>query len=336
MDLNEIEMITNKMHDKKYLNYLSQFDEEEQQNYLKKWMEYKFSNLRENKDIQYSDLDVSKMAIITYYQELNQFDEKKYGNNHVTIVNQGDHMKYSLKLETGLEMRGDWLTSPLHIIKLYMGLLWENMMETDGTTNEEYISLYQKTTRKHLLYAPKGTWEKYCYENIDIVWNSFDDVAENFMTNVVLAGNFISMPIYVNPSRCKSFGGDDTLDTLLWKMYCCFKLSNNRSKLDTYLASAFRGKNEIEARKNVCLWMEVFNNSWNDFVKYNYLTDAVEHEGDIYGKPIDLRSGKVINLEIGDEYNPEPKDIKECREMLNNYNILVSKRTSDIYNLFKK
>lgn len=213
-----------------------------------------------------------------------------------------------------------------------MGFLWESIPEQGSIEHNKYKKLFKETTTKHFLYAPEGRWEKYCSENSDIIWEAFDDETKEFMKNVISAGNFITMPVYVNPCRCKQFGGDDTLDTLLWKLYCCFELRKQDGvRLREYLTKAFRGKNEEAARENVLLWMEIFNNSWEEFVEYNYLTDAVESNGDRYGKPIDLRTGKPIDEEIGAEYNPLPEDIGKCRTILKNYNNLVCKRTNDIY-----
>lgn len=336
MNYEEVRAIIEQMREERFTNYLYQFNKNlDEKNFFTIWLEYKYPYLNKENNCDYPDLDVSKMAILTYCRGLRVYDSQKYGKIYEEVENQqGCKQMYSIKLKSGVEMRGDWLTSPLHIIKLYMGLLWESESKERSGVYKEYTSLFEKTTKGHLLCAPRGTWVEYCYENSDVIWKTFDEEARTFMKNVVSAGNFISMPIYVNPCRCKKFGKNDTLDTLMWKLYCCFryKMQYDEGGLNEYLSTAFCGEHGEEARKNVISWMQIYNNSWDEFVRYNYMTNFVEKDGNIYGKPIDLRTGKAIDLEIGAEYNPLPADIATCRKMLKNYNDLVNKRTKDIYN----
>lgn len=65
--------------------------------------------------------------------------------------------------------------------------------------------------------------------------------------------------------------------------------------------------------------MNVFNNSWDEFVKYNFLEDAISRDEDDeekYGKPLDLRTGEVIKLDAGEDYAPMPADIDACEAMM--------------------
>ncbi|MEA4804647.1 hypothetical protein [Acetobacterium wieringae] len=322
----------NKMQDKKYLNYIYQINDNEPDNVLKAWLEYKYPSLASEKNKTEIDLDVSLFAIVTYCIELEKLKDSNAGML-VRIEEQMDNKSnYSIKLNDSLEIRGDWLTSPLHIIKLYMGFLWEEHMKYDSCS--PYARLYKRTTRKHLLFAPEGKWEEYCYENADIIWDSFDEEAKIFLVNTISAGNFINMPIYINPCRCKAFGGDDTIDTLLWKMYCSFTLctEGNSNALDNYLKKAFSGKNQELARENVKNWIKLYDNSWDKFIEYNYLSSMVFKTNNKCGRPFDLRKEKQpISLRIGEEYNPLPKSIEECRSMFKNYNSVVDIRTIEIF-----
>ena len=327
----KILMTCEKMKDRKYLNYLYQFDENmDMENIFKSWLEYKYPKLT-TKGIN-GDLDVSLMAVITYCKELSSYD-KSYSDILNKIEMQKEENKFQIRLDDNMEMRGDWLTSPLHIIKLYMGLLWEKEKKQEKSEKVQFVNLFDRTTRAHLLYAPVGTWEEYCYKNSDIIWDSFDDEAKEFLLNTISAGNFIMMPIYINPCRCMSFGGDDTVDTLLWKMYNCFNLKNEEDKFNDYLKNAFSGNKAEEARKNIVYWMNIFNNSWDTFVKYNFLEGFVKYNGGQFGRPIDLRSGKEIDLDIGEKFSPMPRDIAEFKNMFINYNKYVEARKNKIYEL---
>ena len=311
------------------LYYLPQ----ESKNALKNWMEYKFPDLTGRK-YGYGDLDVSAEAIITYAIELNQY-KKEYCNVREKIELQNNSFeKYRIVFEP--ELRGDWLTSPLHILKIYMGLLWESIHTEKKVELKEYKNLFTATTKKHLLYSPKGNWEYYIYKNVDIIWKAFHDEAKEFMQNVVKAGNFIMMPVYINPCRCKKFGDDDTFDTLMWKMFCCFQLKKDNLELEKYIKLSFSGQYEKEARENVIKWMRIFNNSWDEFVTANCLEFAVECNGKQYGRPIDFRTGKIIDIKLGEVYNPLPCNLNECIIMMRNYNECVQKRTSAIQKLIKE
>lgn len=298
------------------LDYLSLWKNESIDNYLKIWLEYKNSKNA-------IDLDVSLIAIVTYCKELYKFEQINWFDR---IVSQKYNGKFCIQYEKGLEYRGDWLTSPLHIIKLYMGLLWENEKNNINTTKRAFVNLYDKCTNKHMLYARKGTWESYCKENAKIIWSAWDEVVKDFLKNTVSAGNFICMPIYINSSRCMAYGGDDTLDTLLWKIYCCFKLKENENELDNYINRSFNGKYTVKARLNVKEWINHFG-TWENFVQYNILKKTVGKNG----IPIDLRTGKEINLSIGEKFNPLPDNLNELKIMMQNYNDIVKGRTSDIF-----
>lgn len=332
------------MKEEKYLNYLLQFDEDESKgNVLKKWLEYK---PRLNK-FAGTDLDVSIMAVISYCKELIEY--KPDYENLLDKINkqEGSTKKYEITLENSLKMRGDWLTSPLHVIKVYMGLLWET--KRDNKEESKYTELFDRTTNKHLLYIPENVsqnWQEYCYDHAEIIWEVFNDFARDFVKNTICAGNFIAMPIYINPCRCHFT--NDTLDTLLWKMYCCFKLKSekNELELDKYLESAFRGRYSENAIVNVKKWMELYNNSWDDFVKYNFLSDAVFYDGMHFERPFDLRkridgsdendASRVIEIGEGTDYHPMPSDFEECKMMMKNYNRIVEKRSENVFKCIVK
>lgn len=319
--INEI----NEMKEMKILSYLPMKSD----NYLKEWLEYKFPKLVGRKDS--SDLDVSKKAIITYGLEL--FAYKKEKSIFSKISKQSNNSKkYCINYIP--ELRGDWLTSPLHMIKLYMGLLWE-----DNMCPKEFKNLFSRVTKKHMLYSPEGFWEEYVYKNADKIWNNFDYIAKEFIKNTVSMGNFIMMPIYINPCRCKAFAEDDTLDTLLWKMYCCFELKRQEkeNELSEYLINSFKGDDEIEARNNVIRWMNLYNNDWQQFIKYNYLQDTVVSRNGKFERPIDLRKGHDILCELYDTYEPLPNNLNltECLQLMKNYNNYISKRTKRIDGLIK-
>ena len=85
--------------------------------------------------------------------------------------------------------------------------------------------------------------------------------------------------------------------------------------------------------------MNVFNSSWDEFVKYNFLEDAISRDEDDeekYGKPLDLRTGEVIKLDAGEDYAPMPADIDACEAMMENYNKIIEKRTGRIFECITK
>ena len=315
--------------------YLAQFkDIDSNSNWLKNWLEYKFPQLTAENCYGKADLDVSLMAVISYCRVLGQCGLN--ADFALDNIEEFDKDKYHINVKNYPKFAGDWLTSPLHIIKLYMGLMWEKERSDSATEKESYVALYSKTTRAHLLYAPRDTWEKYCYDNADVIWNSFDDTAKKFLINTLSAGNFICMPVYINPCRCTQFGGDDTVDTLLRKMYCCFELSKDSKSLEEYLDKAFVGSYQENARKNVVAWMKLFDNSWDRFIECNLLQKSVVKSNGHYGKPLDLRTGQEIKLETGESYSPTPKSYEECLAMMKNYNEIIEWRTGNIIDCLNK
>lgn len=314
---------------KKHLNYMYQFQKGIESITLKEFLEYKF-----DKHWKIVDLDVSFDAMLTYAIVYAQYDIQKFHDIYDKIKLQDKQKyKYCIKPEPDLEIVGDWLTSPLHMIKLYMGLMWEEEKSKDSKGklhNKEYVNLFNKTSNKHLLYAPAGSWENYCQKNIDVIWNSFDGKAKRFLNNTFMAGNFIPMLKYINPCRCNF--NNDTLDSLLWKMYCCFQLSKDSEKLENYIKNAFTGKYAKLAISNVKKWMEIFNYSWDDFLSANDLTMAV-------GKnkiPLSLQSGETITINIGGKYDPEPQNFADCLRFFDNFNLIIETRTEKIWTRINK
>ena len=131
MDKEKFDLLHNQLKEKKELLLLK----ENSDNTLKDWLEYKFSKLNK-KNV--GDLDVSEWAMVVYAIELITYQSDKYANviQNIELQN-NEKSKFSIKINP--EMRGDWLTSPLHIIKTYMGLMWE---ENPNTKNIK--SLFQK------------------------------------------------------------------------------------------------------------------------------------------------------------------------------------------------
>lgn len=106
---------------------LSFFDDEEsskEENYLKKFLEYKNSNSK------YADCDVSLPCITMYALLNNKLDISN-------IINQfGSKIKYQI-INNSQCFRGDTLTSALHPLKLYLGFYWERI-NSDTKLQEKY------------------------------------------------------------------------------------------------------------------------------------------------------------------------------------------------------
>lgn len=300
-------------------NYLEQFvemDSSEKDNILEKWLLYKKKMS--------TDLDTSLVAVLVYWMLFSIYNQENL--NALETIEAFNSKQYEFTIINGVKIRGDWLTSPQHIIKVYMRFLWESEHNNENSSVREFCLLFDKISSRKILIPKDGTWLEYYYKNVKTIWKAFDKEARKFINNSMMSGNFIGMPIYINPSRCGY--DDDTVDNLLWKIYCYYNLKDGGQ--EKYLEKALTGKFADNAKINFDKWLKYFE-SWNNFVEHNYIHAFVYSDLEGYGRPISLKTGSEISCGIGEKYQPMPQNKDEMDTMLHNYNVAVEDRTRRIY-----
>jgi len=300
-------------------NYLEQFgdmESAEKDNALEKWLFYE-------KEMSI-DLDTSLEAVLVYWMLFSIYNQENL--NAFETIKAFKGKQYEFTSINGVKIRGDWLTSPKHVIKLYMSFLWESEKKNENSSVRDFYSLFDNISSQKVLIPRTDTWLKYYYTNAKTIWKAFGKEARNFVNNSMMSGNFIGMPIYINPSRCGNV--DDTVDNLLWKIYCYYHLKDNEQK--NYLKNALKGQYDEKAKENFIKWLEYFKH-WNNFVEYNYMQSFVCSDLEGYGKPISLKTGNEICCKIGRKYQPMPQNKDEMDTMLYNYNVAVEDRTRRIF-----
>ena len=201
---------------------LTFFDDEKsskEENYLKKFLEYKNTKSRYG----YADCDVSLPCTTMYALLNNKLDTSN-------IINQfGSKIKYQI-INNSQCFRGDTLTSALHPLKLYLGFYWERI-NSDTKLQKKYADFYRlfkNVSQDHIPVVEEGKWNNYCYENSDTIWNAMDEPAKEFLRCYTKFGNYMCIPAdhtkrapSFNQARSKR-GKWDTVDTLLIKLYAYF------------------------------------------------------------------------------------------------------------------
>lgn len=302
---------------------LCQFDDTNwytEDNFLKKYLEYKKTTSPIYKGV---DCDVSLLSIVMYVL---LSDEVELSD----IINQySSKQKYEIQ-SNGTRFKGDTLTSALHILKLYLGCLWKYIDNDDKLKNEkkyqEFYKLFPYVARTGVPVAPTGTWNEYCFENSDMIWNVMDESAKKFLRCYNMFGNYMRIPgnsyggDSFNTARSK-FGKWDTIDTLLGKIYAYYKNDDFR-----YLSMIFTNKKE-EITQETLQWLQEFPN-WSDFIEKNALSAFVDKDTLV---PICLKTGYPIYIETINNYDAIPKNYQEFLiffEQLSNRIIL---RNENIY-----
>ena len=147
-----------------------------EENYLKKFLEYK----KDKSEVFKVDCDVSILCMVMYTLLNDKLSLKQ-------IVNQEDNKEqYEIRIDGG-RLRGDTLTSALHLLKLYLGCLWKRIGSDEQLKQIDKYKDFHKLfhsinamTKK--LEAPVGTWDTYCYRQSDIIWKVMDEDANSART----------------------------------------------------------------------------------------------------------------------------------------------------------
>lgn len=298
---------------------LSFFDDEEsskEENYLKKFLEYKNSNSK------YADCDVSLPCITMYALLNNKLDISN-------IINQfGSKIKYQI-INNSQCFRGDTLTSALHPLKLYLGFYWERI-NSDTKLQEKYADFYrlfEKVSQHHIPVVKEGKWNNYCYENSDTIWKTMDEPAKEFLRCYTKFGNYMCIPAdhedntpSFNQAR-SNLGEWDTVDTLLIKLYAYFKYNDIQ-----YLKNIFTSNKE-ELAKETEVWLNSFKD-WNDFLNQNCLHAFVDSNTLI---PISMKTGKTIGDSEIINYSAMPTNYDECLIFFEQLSSRIKSRTQSIY-----
>ena len=206
----------------------------------------------------------------------------------------------------------------------------------------EVINKYYNGNNKYLIYDDSLDVNEYfpllVLENpelLNTIYNEMSTDAKNFLDNYMKSGNFIAVPECFNASR--SNGGKwDTVDRMLWKIYQYF---NNKDHMK-YLYQMFKGKKVEKAVDNCTNWFQdsgvaLKEYPWKEFVKDNLLMPFVDINTPDW-KPISLKTGKVIELEITADYEPMPEDLEECEKFFETVNKGIEERNKLIWERCKE
>lgn len=300
---------------------LTFFDDEKsskEENYLKKFLEYKNTKSRYG----YADCDVSLPCTTMYALLNNKLDTSN-------IINQfGSKIKYQI-INNSQCFRGDTLTSALHPLKLYLGFYWERI-NSDTKLQKKYADFYRlfkNVSQDHIPVVEEGKWNNYCYENSDTIWNAMDEPAKEFFRCYTKFGNYMCIPAdhtkrapSFNQARSKR-GKWDTVDTLLIKLYAYFKYNDIQ-----YLKNIFTSNKE-ELAKETEVWLNSFKD-WNDFLNQNCLHAFVDSNTLI---PISMKTGKTIGDSEIINYSAMPTNYDECLIFFEQLSNRIKSRTQSIY-----
>lgn len=314
-------------------NALCQFDNEEwyqEQNYLKKYLAYKF-----DKEAIYNgvDCDVSLLCIVMYVLLSSNIEL-------TDIVDQsesGDGKKYEIRINEN-RFKGDTLTSPLHLLKLYLGSLWKHIDNNDQLKSEkrykDFYDLFPDGTANNgkILFPVKNRKEiPACfYKHSDVIWDAMDDEIKCFLRNYYMFGNYMRVPgnsYPVNENRSTSFnmsrsdfGKRDTVDTLLVKIYAYYKYDDS-----SYLKSMFTMKQE-ELTQETLSWLGEFD-GWTDFVDKNALSAFVDEQT---MAPICLKTGCPVKENELNSYDAIPKNYEEFLAFFDELSERIALRSESI------
>lgn len=301
----------------------------EEKNSLLKFLEYR----KTKGHYKQMDCDVSLAAVVTYKLMYSFLNNKKIS------AQKANRSKYEFLIEDGTVYRGDTLTSAITTIKRYLGFLWKEIDKSDELKENikysDFYDLFEKVSAKGIPCAKEGTWDSYCAtpEHANIIWNAMDNEARLFLDNYMRMGNYICIPgntyavtakIFVSFNTARSnMGKWDTVDTLLWKIYQGFKENNIE-----YIEKIFTVKSKELAKGFQKCNKDFSITSWDDFIKVHCLQDFIED-----GKPISLKSGKPIELDIRDEYDAMPNSYDESVVFFKTLSDLIGYRSKRIWSL---
>lgn len=305
-------------------------DDLDEMNGLQLFLAYKLGKGDEKKVFEDADCDVSLLMIIVYCKLLG------IDPNEQTIEYQKSFNKRFYKFEIiqpgKPSYRGDTLTSIQYVLKKHIALLWKMMGENSKfISNEDYKKFYELfsgVSNRGLLCSDYGSWDDIYYNNAKLIWNVLDDGIKQFLSVAWTLGNFIPMPVYINPSRNDRSGTKDTTDVLLWNIYVFYQLfsHNEMDLLEKHLKNVLSGNYKEAAIVNYKEWLLNFGN-WDSFIKRNCLQDFVKNDGiGKYGRPYSLKTGKIIEIDLDGVYISVPETYEESKKFFYNLNDKILKR----------
>ena len=307
-------------------NVLIQFDDKQwgnETNYFKKFLEYKKIDSKVYRNI---DCDVSILCMVMYTLLNPKLKESNIINQYNSVH------KFEIR-NNDERFKGDTLTSALYLLKLYLGCLWK---EIDNNPKMHSIAKYRNfhklfncVARTGIPISPYDDWQEYCYKYSDIIWAAIGDEAKSFLKCYNMFGNYLCIPgnsykignMWTSFNMARSNRGKwDTTDTLLYKIYCYYHYNDS-----SYIKAIFTDKKDELADETI-KWLNQFG-GWSDFLETNALKSFVDETTLI---PISLKTGKKIDLSIGVNYDPIPKNMKEFNIFFNEFSKRIVRRNTDI------
>lgn len=306
---------------------LAQFENDEawmsENNYFKKLLEYK----KKNGFYGDADCDVSLAAILSYSILQDHFlsiENIKFQTN--------SNRRYEIIDMEGKSYRGDTMTSAYTVIKRFIGHVWKDIDEksTQRSENEEeFYGITSKVAKRtmNLYNYTELSMEEWYYSNAEVIHNILcekEPKACEFLQNYTRLGNYIEMPIYVNPSR-SNFGKSDTIDTLLLKIYQYYKEKDNGDITKAKERIVELCYKDMNAVNNCFKWLDNFTD-WIDFIDKHHLHKATGENK----VPISLKTGKEIEDSMFDVYDPLPSSLSEFHVFFETVNEIIEDRTKKL------
>ena len=286
-----------------------------------------------------ADCDVSLIPMIVYCNLLNIEPNEKC----ITFQTKCNSQKYKYEIIQTMfsPFRGDTMTSIQYCLKKHIALLWKELNEHPKLLEDEvyknFYALFNGLSNRGLLFSDIGNWDDVFYKYSTLIWEVLDDEIKIFLSKSAWSiGNFIPMPIYINPSRNDVSGTIDTADTLLWNIYIYYQLKGNETAQKEHVQRILNGKYKNEAIENYIRWLDFFK-TWDNFVEQNCLQDFVQNFGHKkYGCPYSLKTNKIINCPINEKYIPMATSYNESRNFFKTLNEKILKRNQRISSKVKK
>lgn len=245
---------------------------------IEKWLVYKSSNIE-------VDCDVSELAVNIYRNAWHYI-----GNQGYKVRKQSNRTeKYELAIENGNRtvafIRGDTMNSFFTPLKSYLYL---NKVSSECVKPERLLEEYNQISAK------------------------IDTDLKLFARLTHTVGNFLPVPVVFNLGRVEETS--DYWDLTLLGIYNYYSQSKRNIELSIILSEVKERKTEkiifsYEVIERYCIdWLSYFE-TWNEFVKANYLQDFVSGNEEIgFGKPI----------MFWDKHSFEKKD-PACKEDISQY-----------------
>ena len=336
----------------KFINetYLSQYDIWERKTPFEQFVDYRMRKLYNG-----VDLDVSLASILTF--------SKIY---HIDIDTIKSRDKEPCKYEIVYNDRkysGDTLTSAWSLFRLYLYYLTIDKKYNGPfgvSTRVRALAVGKNTPDAKPKEGFKDYFFRMCVNDEkffrNVVRSIENSEAEKFLNNYMMAGNYLMIPgkkyQYKSAGKvcgcsfntARSNGGKwDTIDRFLWIMYQYF-FYYEKGMMENAKQIMFRMFNvkmaDLQGRDiatelvtDTINWLSDLEiNTWKEFVSKNVLEAFIEIKDDgTYGKPISLKTGKVISSKIEETYEPFPDSLEECEKLFSEANKRIEIRTKDIY-----